>query len=144
MPSIVADYVRPNRLKLVYRGIQIIGPNSQAGLRAIYAAGRQDKLWNVADALYRRQGAENSGWITASVLSEAAATAGANGAAIKAAAPTAAVTAQLTAAEHQARADRIRGTPTFILERPPSLPQQLHLAALDPATFEAALAVALQ
>ena len=144
MPSIVADYVRPGRLKLVYRGIKIIGPNSRAGLRAIYAAGRQDKLWNLADALYRRQGAENSGWITPSVLSEAAASAGADGAAIRSAAPTAAVTAQLTAAEHQARADHIGGTPTFVLQRPPSRPQQLSLTALDPATFEAALAAALQ
>src|SRR6476646_722534 len=87
LPSVVRDYVRPGRLKLVYQGVQIIGPNSQAGLRAIYAAGRQNKLWNVADALYRRQGAENSGWITGPVISEAAASAGANGAAIRPAAP---------------------------------------------------------
>ena len=73
LPSVVENYVRPGRLKLVYNGVQIIGPNSQAGLRAIYAAGRQNKLWNLADALYRRQGAENSGWITDAVISEAAA-----------------------------------------------------------------------
>ena len=48
--------MRPGRLKLVYRGIEIIGPNSQPGLRAIYAAGKQNKLWNLADALYRAPG----------------------------------------------------------------------------------------
>jgi protein-disulfide isomerase len=144
LPSVVADYVRPGRVKLVYRGVQIIGPNSQAGLRAIYAAGRQNKLWNLADALYRRQGAENSGWITGALISEAAASAGANGAAIRAAAPTAGVTAQLIAAAHQASVDRVQGTPTFVLQRPPSLPRQLNVTALDPATFESALAAALQ
>ena len=144
LPSVVQDYVRPGRVKLVYRGVQIIGPNSQAGLRAIYAAGRQNKLWNLADALYRRQGAENSGWITGAVISEAAASAGANGAAIRAAAPTAGVTAQLIAAAHQASVDRVQGTPTFVLQRPPSLPRQLNVTALDPATFESALAAALQ
>jgi protein-disulfide isomerase len=144
LPSVVANYVRPGRLKLVYNGVQIIGPNSQAGLRAIYAAGRQNKLWNFTDALYRRQGAENSGWITDAVISESAASVGANGAAIRAAAPTPAVTAQLIAAARQASVDRVQGTPTFVLQRPPSLPQQLNVTALDPATFESTLAAALQ
>jgi len=144
LPSVVADYVRPGRVKLVYRGVQIIGPNSQPGLRAIYAAGRQNKLWNLADALYRRQGAENSGWITGAVISEAAASVGANPAAIRATAPTPAVTADLVAAAHQASTDRVQGTPTFVLQRPPSLPQQLNVTALDPETFESALAAALQ
>jgi protein-disulfide isomerase len=144
LPSVVQTYVRPGRLKLVYHGVQIVGPNSQAGLRAIYAAGRQNKLWNLADALYRRQGAENSGWITGALISEAAASVGADGAAIRAAAPTAAVTAQLRKAARQGIADGVQGTPTFVLQRPPSLPQQLRLTSLDATTFESVLAAALQ
>jgi protein-disulfide isomerase len=143
LPAVVADFVKPGRLKLVYRGIQIIGPNSQAGLRAIYAAGKQNRLWNLTDALYRRQGAENSGWITAAVINEAAASAGANAAAVRAAAPTAAVTGQLREAARRAAADRVQGTPTFVLQRAPALPQQLQVTALDAATFESALASAL-
>jgi len=144
LPSVVADYVRTGRLKLVYRGIQIIGPNSEQGLRAIYAAGRQNKLWNVADALYRRQGAENSGWITPAVIAEAAVSAGARPAPIRATADTAAVTADLRAAARQAMVDRVQGTPTFVLQRAPALPQQLQVTALDAATFESELAAALQ
>ena len=30
----------------------------------IFAAGEQNKLWNMSDALYAKQGEENSGWIT--------------------------------------------------------------------------------
>ncbi len=144
LPSVVADYVRPGRLKLVYHGIQIIGPNSEPGLRAIYAAGQQNRLWNLADALYRRQGAEQSGWITTAVLNEAAVSAGADAGAIRAAAPTAAVTAELRGAARQAMVDRVRGTPTFVLQRAPALPRQLQVTGLDAATFESELAAALQ
>jgi protein-disulfide isomerase len=143
LPQVVADYVKTGRVKLVYRGIEIIGPNSQLGLRAIYAAGNQNKLWSLAEALYRRQGAENSGWITNSVISAAAASVGANGKAILAASGSPAVTASLQQAVQAATADRVNGTPTFVLEHPPGLPQQLQLSALDVATFEAALEQAL-
>jgi protein-disulfide isomerase len=143
LPQVVTDYVKTGRVKLVYRGIQIIGPNSQPGLRAIYAAGNQNKLWSLAEALYRRQGAENSGWITNGVISAAAAAIGANGRAILAASGSAAVTAALQQAANDATADGVNGTPTFVLEHPPGLPQQLQLSALDAATFEAALEQAL-
>ena len=39
---------------------------------AIYGAGGQNKLWNMAEALYERQGDENSGWITLPVIRAAA------------------------------------------------------------------------
>src|SRR5256714_9278797 len=72
LPTVLRDFVRTGRIKLVYRGVVIIGPNSVQGLRAIYAAANQNKLWNLVDALYARQGAENSGWITGTVILAAA------------------------------------------------------------------------
>jgi protein-disulfide isomerase len=68
LPSIVSEYVRTGKVKLVYFGIPIIGQNSEAGLRAVYAAGLQNRLWNFSHLLYRSQGAENSGWITDDLL----------------------------------------------------------------------------
>ena len=56
LPQVLTDYVRTGRVKLVYQGIEVIGPNSVPGLRAIYAAGKQNKLWNFTEALYRQQG----------------------------------------------------------------------------------------
>jgi protein-disulfide isomerase len=144
LPTVIATYVRTGRVKLVYHGIEVIGANSQKGLRALYAAGAQNKLWNVAEALYVRQGAEESGWITDAVIRDAAAAAGANGAAILAASPSPKVNAALRAAAQQASADHVQGTPTFVLQQPPSVPQQLQVASLDPATFSAALDAALQ
>jgi protein-disulfide isomerase len=144
LPTVVADYVRTGKIKLVYRGVVIIGPNSVPGQRAIYAAGKQNKLWNFADALYAHQGAENSGWITNDVILAAARRAGADGKAILAAMGSPAVTADLTNAAKQAVADHVGGTPTFVLARPPALSQQLTVTALDPATFVGALTAALQ
>jgi protein-disulfide isomerase len=143
LPTVVERYIRPGRVKLVYRGIEIIGPNSLVGLRAIYAAGRQNKLWTMVNELYRRQGPENSGWITDSVVREAARAGGADGAAILAASGSAAVTAALEQAAKQAKAYAVPGTPAFFVERPPSLPHELSVPALDPASFTAALDAAL-
>src|SRR5262249_15227950 len=45
LPTVVRDFVRTGKVRLVYRGIEIIGPDSEPGLRAIFAAGAQNKLW---------------------------------------------------------------------------------------------------
>jgi protein-disulfide isomerase len=144
LPTVIDRYVRTGRVKLVYRGIEIIGPNSVDGLRAIYAARGQNKLWQMVDELYARQGEENSGWITPAVITAAARAGGAKPKPIFAAANSPAVTAALKQAANEATADHVAGTPTFVIERPPGLPQQLSVPALDPASFTAALDAALQ
>jgi protein-disulfide isomerase len=143
LPSVIDEFVRPGKVKLVFRGINIIGPNSEVGLRAIYAAGQQNKLWNVAAGLYAAQGAENSGWITDALIRQVAAAAGANAGTVLADASMRAVTAQLARAAREADADGVRGTPTFILQRPLAEPVQLS-APLDAAGFGSALTAALR
>jgi protein-disulfide isomerase len=144
LPTVINQFVRTGKIKLVYRGVVIIGPDSVRGLRAIDAAAKQNKLWNLVDALYARQGAENSGWITNSVILAAAKDAGANGQAIVAGMGASTVDATLNTWQKQATADQLQGTPTFIIQRPPALPQPLAVSALDPATFDAALSAAIQ
>jgi protein-disulfide isomerase len=143
LPQVLTDYVRTGRVKLVYHGIEVIGPNSVPGLRAIYAAGKQNKLWNFTEALYRQQGSENSGWITDSLLAGVASSVGLSGKTVLTAAASAPVTADLRAAAQEATTLGVNGTPTFILQRPPGLPRALQLSALDTASFEAALEQAL-
>ena len=108
LPTVMRDYVRTGKIRLVYRGIEIIGPNSVAGLRAIYAAGNQDKLWNMTVALYERQGEENSGWITIPVITSAANEIGANSAKLIVDADSKAVTAKLDAVQKEASTLRDR------------------------------------
>ena len=144
LPTIVDQFVRTGKLKLTYRGIPIIGPNSIKGLQAVFAAGQQDKLWNFSEALYGMQGQENSGWITDDVILSAAKSAGADGATILAASSSNAVTAQLAQATNEAKGYQVRGTPTFMIEQPPAMPQQLNVTSLDPGVFSAELQAALQ
>jgi protein-disulfide isomerase len=99
----------------------------------------QNKLWQMSDELYARQGGENSGWINDSTISSAAKAAGANVDSISAAFLTAPVTKMLAGAGRAATTYAVRGTPTFVVRRPPALPTQLQLSALDPASFAAAL-----
>jgi protein-disulfide isomerase len=144
LPTVIDQYVRTGKVKLVFRGVVIIGQDSVRGLRATYAAAQQKKLWSFADALYAHQGAENSGWITDAVILQAAQEAGADGQAILAAMGSASVDADLVEAQAHAKADQLKGTPTFIVERPPALAQQLNVPGLDPASFVPSLAAALQ
>jgi protein-disulfide isomerase len=139
LPTVVKDYVRTGKVKLVYRGINIIGPNSENGLRANYAAGEQNRLWQMSNELYARQGEENSGWINDATIASAAKAAGVNVNSLSAASSTAAVTLMLKNAGAAATNYAVAGTPTFIVEAPPALPTQLQLSALDPAAFSAAL-----
>ena len=64
LPTIVRQYVRTGRAKLVFRGMAFVGQDSVTALRAVEAAGLQNRLWDVVDALYAAQGQENSGWVT--------------------------------------------------------------------------------
>ena len=61
-PAIVDEYVRPGHVRLVFRGLAFIGPESDTALRTALAAGAQGRLWNVVHLLYGNQGAENAGW----------------------------------------------------------------------------------
>ena len=70
LPVLIADYVRRGRLRIVFHGLAFVGPDSLSALTATLAAGRQNRLWNVLDALYLRQGPENSGWLTDTLLGQ--------------------------------------------------------------------------
>ncbi len=72
LPVLVDEYVRSGKLRIVFRGLAFLGAESDTALRTAVAAGRQNKLWDVVHALYERQGAENSGWVTESLLTEVA------------------------------------------------------------------------
>jgi protein-disulfide isomerase len=144
LPTVVQNYVRTGRVKLQYRGIVVIGENSVAGLRAIYGAAPQNKLWSIVEALYERQGAENSGWITIPVIKDAARAAGADPAKVVADADSQAVTAQLNANAKLAQQLGINGTPTFVLQKQLGTPQPLTVGGLEPDQFTPARDAALQ
>ena len=144
LPIVVRDYVRTGRLKITYRGIEIIGGNSVAGLRAAYAAGAQNKLWNMVEALYERQGGENSGWITLPVIRAAANSIHADAAKLVKDADSKAVTAALNAVARERQTLGINSTPTFGIQLPLAPLKPLQVSSLEPEGFTQALDAALQ
>lgn len=63
-PSLVKKYVRTGKLRIEYAGLAFLGTDSTRLLRLAYAAGLQNKLWDVVELEFARQGAENSGYAT--------------------------------------------------------------------------------
>lgn len=140
LPAIVKEYVRTGKVKLVMFGIPIVGQNSEAGLRAMYAAGLQGKLWNFLDLLYNSQGAENSGWITDDLLRRIGhSIAGFDTQKMMADRQSADVDAALAASEQQATNGRVDRTPMFFAGRTGGTLQQVPLTALTPAAFRPTL-----
>jgi protein-disulfide isomerase len=144
LPTVVRNYVRPGRVKVVYRGIPIIDQNSIAGIRAIYAAGLQNKLWQMAEAIYERQGKEGSGWITVGLIKAAAREIGANPEKLVKDADSDAVTAKLKEAQQMAGRYGINSTPTFGYLKQLGTLQPLQIRGLAPADFTPGLDAALQ
>jgi protein-disulfide isomerase len=140
LPTIVRDYVRTGKVKLVFNGMAFIGPDSEKALRAAYAAALQDRLWNVVDLLYKNQGAENSGWVTDGVLeSVARSIPGIDVNTMLDAQKTTAVDEALAKASAQAQQANVTSTPSFFAGPTGSTLQPVQVTKLTPEPFQQAL-----
>jgi protein-disulfide isomerase len=140
LPTVVRDYVRPGKVKLVFNGMTFIGHDSKTVLRTAYAASLQGKLWNVVDLLYKNQGAENSGWVSDPLLRAVGdAVPGLDTQKMLAAATSTEVDQALAAGDEQAQQASVSQTPTFFAGRTGTTLHLLRISSLDPAPFRAAL-----
>jgi protein-disulfide isomerase len=140
LPAIVKEHVRAGKVKVIYFGIEIIGPNSEQGLRAIYAAGLQGKLWNFSDLLYKSQGAENSGWITDALLRQIGdSIPGFDTEKMMVDRSSSEVEAALTASSQQASNAHVSQTPTFFAGPTGGRLQQIAVSSLTPEAFRPTL-----
>ena len=73
LPALLSDYIRTGKAKLVARPVAFIGPDSERGREGALAAARQNKLFNFAELLYFNQGTENTGWLSDTMVEQAAA-----------------------------------------------------------------------
>lgn len=139
-PTIVRRYVRTGRVRVLFRGIAFVGPDSMSTLRWTFAAGRQDKLWNVLELLFVNQGAENSGWATQSRLAAVARSVPRLSLArLRRESGGRAVAAQVGAAAAAARKAQVPGTPYFEAGRSLTALQPVKLTSFDPADFASQL-----
>jgi len=138
-PAIVDEYVRDGRVRLEFRGLAFLGPESETALRAALAAGEQDRLWNVVHGLFVSQGAENAGWVTEALLHSLGRGAGIDAERMLADSDSASVDRALAEAAAQARAVGVPGTPFFEAGPTGGPLTPLQVRSLDAETFRAAL-----
>jgi predicted DsbA family dithiol-disulfide isomerase len=98
----------------------------------------------MAEALYERQGAENSGWITVPVVRAAAREIGLSPAKVVTAMKSSTVTSAIRKSVNEAQSLGVNGTPTFAIQKQLGTLQQLQVSGLDPSSFTPALDQALQ
>jgi protein-disulfide isomerase len=142
-PTVVNEYVRPGKVDTEFRGFPFIGDDSVKGYRYLLAAGEQNKLWNLAEALYRNQGAENSGWVTDELVRRlAAAIPGLDVDRLFADAERPDIVDEASNAASKASEAGIRGTPTFLVKIGRSTPYLIQVSSVG--DMRAALDDALQ
>jgi len=139
-PALVRDYVRPGKLRIEFRGLAFLGPDSDAALRATLAAGRQNRLWHMLELLYANQGAENSGWVTDELIAAVArSVSGLDSEQLQADEGLPALDSEIAKAQAQAQAAQVTGTPTFEIGRTGGKPRRLRITSLEAAQFRAAV-----
>ena len=75
-PQLIAAEVKSGNAQYVYQPYLIIGPDSKPAMKAVLAAGEQDRFWNYLQLFYANQGGENSGYVTDDFLTNIAKAAG--------------------------------------------------------------------
>lgn len=129
-PDLVREYVRTGKVRLEFRGLAFLGPESDTGLRAALAAGEQGKLWHVVDLLFRNQGPENSGWLTDDTLRQVGASVdGLDVQQMLDRRPS--MTPKMQEAQTAATASGINGTPSFELGPTGGRLQRVQITSLD-------------
>jgi protein-disulfide isomerase len=140
LPTLVRDYVRTGHVRLVFRGLAFIGPDSELALRSALAAGQQNRLWQVVHLLYTNQGEENTGWVSEDLLrSVGSAVPGLDEERVLDGGHSAAVDTALAAAAGAATDAGVTGTPTFEVGRTGGVLARLEIASLDASAFRPAL-----
>jgi protein-disulfide isomerase len=117
MPTVVSRYVRPGKVRLAFRNLAFIPPDSEDGARMAAAAGRQNKLFQYVDLVYRNQGPESEAWLTDAYLRRIGLAAGLDVRRAFAERGSAFVTGQLKAAKDEAEQAGVKGTPTVLIFR---------------------------
>jgi protein-disulfide isomerase len=135
-PTIVDEYVRTGQVKVDFRGLAFLGEDSLKALRIALAAGKQDKLWEVVEAFYARQGEENSGWVTDELVDEILADIpGLDAGQVLTDAQSAEIEQEVTDVQDEAQAREVPGTPWFWVQIGDGVPYEVQPQDLSPLSF---------
>ena len=124
-PQLVEKYVKPGNVKMVWRNLTFLGPDSITGARAVVAAGAQNKLWNMQHLFYENQGTENTGYVTDKFIDNLAKGAGVDVDKLRQDMAAPFVEQQLGDAQQEAQRFGIDSTPSFMIQVGNGKPQPL-------------------
>jgi protein-disulfide isomerase len=131
-PTVVDEYVRPGKVNTEFRGFPFIGDDSVTAYRFLLAAGEQNKLWELQEAMYRNQGGENDGWVTDESIRELASEIdGLDVDQLLTDAEQPDIVAEAEGAVAAAEAAGIQGTPTLQISIGGSEPYLIQIATVD-------------
>jgi protein-disulfide isomerase len=144
-PDILTKYIRTKKVKVVMKPWAFIGPDSYRGQDVTLAAAKQNKAFNFAALLYDNQGTENTGWMTDQMLYNIAVSIpGLKIDPLFAERSSATVKNEASQVATDANAQKVSGTPTLFLTKPPGQTVEVPLAnGLDEATLVKYLNAAL-
>jgi len=131
LPAVVERYVKTGRVKIELRGLAFIGDDSLEGMKYVYAAGAEDKAWDVVDLLYRSQGGENTGWVTDELLADIAEAAGLDPDEVADRAASAEVASAIAKESDRATELGISSTPTLLIGKTGGELRRIELESLD-------------
>jgi protein-disulfide isomerase len=142
MPNIVEKYVRTGKVKVEARVLAFIGPDSGRGRNAMIAAADQNRAFNFAEILYYNQGTENTGWLSDSMVAQAAASVpGMQVHQLLDARNSDSVKSRAKEFDSQGIADKVSGTPTLFVGKSGTKGK---LVGLTSATDEQSLVDAIE
>jgi protein-disulfide isomerase len=136
MPTLIADYVRPGKVKMEFRNVAFIGTDSVRAAQMAAAVAAQNKLWTYVDLFYANQQPENSGYVTEDFLRKiGGGVAGLNVDTAMNDRGTAAVQTQLNDAQTLWTQNGFQGTPSFLLGRTGGTLKPLTVSAFELKQF---------
>jgi protein-disulfide isomerase len=146
LPVLIRKYVRTGKLKVDARLIGFLGPDSQRGRLVALAAGKQNKLFNLAELLYYNQGPENTGWLNDDLLASAAASIpGLDAQRVLSERNSSQISNEANALDNQAQEQGVNSTPTILVGKTGEQPKLVRITSpSDSATVAQAINAALK
>jgi protein-disulfide isomerase len=139
LPVLIQDYVRTGKVRMEFRNLSFLGPDSVKAGRAAASAAQQNKLWNFAHILYFNQGEENSGYVTPQFIDRINKAAGVDSAEADAFAKSAASQEPLGAANTMANQYGVNATPTILVGKRGGTLKAVNADATDVAAYKSAI-----